>query len=334
MNNLLIKLFNDNNDFIYVDCGARGDAVNSLVDAIPNAQYFGFEPDKFECDRLNCQAKNSYRYFPVALAGREGVRKIYLTNNPACSSLLKPNDTFWGRFKNCSSQIVIKKELKVETYSLNNFLPKISLKHIDFLELDTQGSELEILYGADKYLSSSIIVLRIEVEFSPMYKRQPLFSDIDNYLQKCGFMLFDLSRYYYRRENYPTDLDTKGQLLYGQAIYLKDYFFLPKKKRVQSLIKLALVADYYGFYDYVVELFDLLLEDKEVNLLSYQKKMYKRFRDNYITSLKNKNIILKIIKNIEKSFIGKFSDKFYSFCVRFLEVYIFPKKRRNFSWCN
>jgi len=35
------------------------------------------------------------------------------------------------------------------------------------LELDTQGSELEVLRGADALLRDSVLALQVEVEFTP-----------------------------------------------------------------------------------------------------------------------------------------------------------------------
>ena len=72
--------------------------------------------------------------------------------------------------------------------------------------------------------------LKVEVEFSPIYQDQPLFSDVDTYVRQFGFALFDLFRHRYRRQNYPRDLNTRGQLLCGHAFYLKDYHYLAEKE--------------------------------------------------------------------------------------------------------
>src|ERR1700740_820321 len=92
-----------------------------------------------------------------------------------------------------------------------------------FLDLDTQGSELEILQGAKRFLSTSIVALKCEVEFSPLYEKQPLFGDVDRFLRECGFVLFDLSRSRYRRENFPRHALTRGQLLWGDALYFREH---------------------------------------------------------------------------------------------------------------
>lgn len=249
---------------IYVDGGARGDSANGLVEAIPGSRYVGFEPDAEECARLSRAARPGYAYYPVALGARaEDRRTLYITRNPACSSFFRPNAVFWGQFLDCAPQIEVKETREVRTVALDDFLPGIGVERADFLELDTQGSELEILQGAEKLLSSTIIGLRVETEFAPMYQDQPLFPDVDVFVRGHGFMLFDLSRHRYRRQNCPRTLVTRGQLLYGHALYLKDYRLLAKPTSKASAVRLAFVADFLGFHDYSVEVLDHVLQTQK-----------------------------------------------------------------------
>jgi FkbM family methyltransferase len=48
------------------------------------------------------------------------------------------------------------------------------IRQIDFLKLDTQGAELDVLRGGEQSLSP-VRALEIEVEFNPIYIGQPLF---------------------------------------------------------------------------------------------------------------------------------------------------------------
>jgi len=62
---------------------------------------------------------------------------------------------------------------------------------LDFIKLDTQGSELDILKGSDKILRSPLIGLEIEMEFISLYKDQPLFGDVVNFLGSKNFQFID-----------------------------------------------------------------------------------------------------------------------------------------------
>lgn len=287
--------------FNYVHCGARDDVANALVDSLPDARFVGFEPDLAEYNRLCQQARDGYIYFPVAVGHTAETRVLHLTKNPACSSLLVPNYAFWSRFIDCAPQIEIIETRQVQTVALDSYLPTVGIHHIDFLELDTQGTELEVLRGAEIFLSSSILGIKVEVEFSPMYLDQPLFSDVDAYLRQFGFVLFDLLRHRYRGQNYSRDLDTRGQLLYGDAFYLKDYQPLAKKANKQAMTKLAIIAAFHDFHDYALEIVDSLLQGGAVSLTPEERAALTRARVEYMSSLGKQPWWVSLILKLEHS---------------------------------
>ena len=62
---------------------------------------------------------------------------------------------------------------------------KFGFKNLDFLKIDTQGSELEILKGLGDYLP---LMMKIEVQIVPMYENVPNWSELVNYLYKINYM--------------------------------------------------------------------------------------------------------------------------------------------------
>ncbi len=243
--------------FVYVDCGARGESTQPLVEMLPHALYVGFEADSEECARLRERATPSYTYFPVAVAGREEERMLNLTRQPACASLLEPRREAWEPYLD-PAQVDVVRRVPLKTVSLDDYLPSAGIRSVDFIEVDTQGTELDILHGAERFLRETVIGLRVEVEFIEMYEGQPLFADVDAYLRDLGFVLFDLSRHRFRRRHYPPAVKTRGQLIYGHALYLRDWRAGGNPDR--RLVKLAALAALSGFPDYALEVIDGLLE--------------------------------------------------------------------------
>jgi hypothetical protein len=134
---------------------------------------------------------------------------------------------------------------------------------VDFVKVDTQGSELPILKGAGDYLTESNIGIEVEVEFLPLYQGQPLFADVDIFLRAQGYELFDLSRHFWRRTGTPGDKGCfRGQLVYADALYFvsAERFesvlanYQDEQARTEKFIRAIAVILIYGYYDYALHL--------------------------------------------------------------------------------
>ena len=287
-------------EIVYVMCGARGEVRNRLTAALPHARFLGFEPDEKAHQRLARNPPPGYTYYKVAVGWREEARTLYLTREPACSSLLKPNAAFFGQFTDCAEQIEVVEQPTVETVSLNNFLSREGISNVDFLELDTQGTELDILKGADRFLGTSVAGLKIEVEFSPIYEGQPLFASVDEYLRGFGFMLFDLSRSRYRRAAMPRDLVTRGQLLWGDAVYLRDYHWFTGSGAKERVLKLCIVAGLLGFHDYALEAWDFVLREGAGAVSDIERAALTNIRQQYLDELHSHSTWLRTVSKLGK----------------------------------
>jgi FkbM family methyltransferase len=253
--------------FNYVDCGAVGDFSNPLLSVFSNSLYIGFDPEL----AVPLEKDNASIYFPVAVSKESGEVQFHRTQNLNCSSFFVPNHEFLDRFIQVGEFFRIVETVPVKVIALDEYLRQQTILDIDFIELDTQGSELDILKGAKDFLSSNILGVRVEVEFSAMYYNQPLFADVDSYLREFGFMLFDLDRYHLRRKTAPVNVFSREQIVWGQALYFKDWKIAPQPFAKQKLCKLALIASFYGFHSYAFEIFEYLVKD-DTQILTLQEK--------------------------------------------------------------
>ena len=234
----------------YVDCGARAGKLPSAFRAVEDSHYIGFEADAAECARMNALAVNHARYVCAFLGRRREPRTFHVTASPACSSLLAPNLPFLSSFVDLRSAFEVQQRITVDTAPLDGALRAEGITRIDVLELDTQGTELEILEGASDLVARSVLAVKVEVEFSPLYEGQPLFADVDAFMRGRDFQLFDMSRYRVRREGLKTSVPTRGQLLWGHALYLRDCRALPS----HAAARLAAVAALMDVPDYAYQI--------------------------------------------------------------------------------
>jgi len=182
---------------VVVDVGCRwGFAERFLSEACQKSfKVFGFDPDAEECARLQA----SYAHLPdgyvtcvpLGLARHAGTRQLYQTKEPACSSLHAPLQ-FLAQNYPALDCISLQQVVSTAVTTLAAWAQQNQLQAIDYLKLDTQGSELEILQGGDDLIQTARCI-DIEVEFNPIYEGQTLFGETDTYLRSKGFVLWRLS---------------------------------------------------------------------------------------------------------------------------------------------
>lgn len=180
-----------------IDAGARYGMHPSWWDFKGPMRYVAFEPDQEEADLL---AKNNqrpdYEVHAVALSDAVEERDLYLTKHRGICSFLKPDYTgFWFRDFNPEAG-VIESVIRVNTTTIDLFAKERDLA-VDFLKVDTEGTEFYVIKGADEQLREHALGVRTGVYFNPCYKGQPLFGDIQDFLMERGFFLLNIDYHGY-----------------------------------------------------------------------------------------------------------------------------------------
>lgn len=205
----------------------------------------------------------------VALYDRQGTATMYITKEPDASSLLEPNQTILNRYGIAKNYEVVN-TLTVSVDTLDNQTVEQGLNFIDFIKLDTQGSELHILNESKKTLTRSVFGVEVEVNFIERYKGQHSFREVDQFLTGHGFEIFDLQRRFCKRKIGATYGNLRGQLTHGTSLYLRTIesakALLEKHNSTHdqeaSIIHFILIALLYGYHDYAKE----ILKEMKTNI--------------------------------------------------------------------
>ena len=212
------------------------------------AKVIGFEAIKAECDLLNARKMPNQTFLPYFIGdGRE--RTFHTCNMPMTSSLYEPNTPLLRRFQNLEELTRVVQTTPVKTTRLDD-IPEVQC--IDYLKVDVQGAELDVLRGAHRLLASAAIV-QTEVEFAPMYKDQPLFADVDAELRRLGLVFhcfcFTTGRAFKPLVNTASPNGPIRQLLWADAVYVRDFMRL-KELEPATLLKMAVILhDVYSSID-------------------------------------------------------------------------------------
>jgi len=223
---------------------------------------YGFDADPEACEAANQefeakQADWNEFHLPVAIAEKTETATLYITRHPMCSSLYPPNAAFLRQFEDLSV-MELDRTTQIETTSLDEFCSSEGIEKLDFLHIDVQGADLQVLKGA-KRLLDGVSAIQIEIGYAPMYIGQPLFSEVDQYLRTQGFSLFDISAAR-RPRSIIQSTKRSGQLLWGDALYLREAAQTPEGEFEcpDQAFKLACIADALEFIDYSLALLKTL----------------------------------------------------------------------------
>lgn len=264
---------------ILADVGSRGEIEEPWASLSENAiRVIGFEPDESECNRLNRLHSSNRTYLPVALWSFEGKVDVRVANVPSCSSVYPPNFELIKKYdEKYWKPRITERLVMVNCTTLDKVLAGRKLD-CDFLKIDTQGAEYEILQGAVASLKSKIFGVLVETWTSEVHWGQHLTGDILSIMSGIGFSLFDVNiAAAWRRQTATTlKLFGKRQIIGLDLLFFKEpTVWLGQTKQLARTIKAAGISEVYGFPDYAVELLNAEAEcsPKDTEILRSVKEI-------------------------------------------------------------
>ena len=204
-----------------VDIGAAGGLQDRWKPFSRFIDLVAVEPDpraNESIERLESTTLRSLHRVNSPLASTSREIDFYLCKHPRQSSVLKPNLEHFAKYNDGHKWNVERVE---QMYAITLDSALASKIQPDFLKLDTQGSELDILQGATATLHSCLGI-EVEVEFREMYQSQPLFGDLSKFLLDNEFDFVDFVAFGKWERSRPDGLRTfLGELIHADALFLR-----------------------------------------------------------------------------------------------------------------
>lgn len=177
---------------VFFDVGANN-GFTSVPVATNNRDFsvYAFEPTPEMIEQIESKiiGLDNYILTKKAVSNYEGKARFKVAGHAdwGCSSLLEFSEkskTDWpGR-----TDLNVTKEIEVDVIRLDNFIEENGITKIDYLHIDTQGSDLKVLEGMGKYIS---IVEEGAMEAAAkediLYKGQNTQQQSIEFLQQNGF---------------------------------------------------------------------------------------------------------------------------------------------------
>ena len=213
-----------NNDInIFIDIGAHhGDTISEFLEFFSINTIYAFEPSKENFDKLKVKKdeieKNKsvrIKIFPYGLGKKNDILPLNEIADGVSNTFnaLNINSRYFKRKKFITTLFGIKKFIKnkvpTKIICLKDFIEQEKIDKIDFIKIDTEGFEFNILLGLESDIKKVKYIL-FEHHYDNMIIKNYKFKDINKLLKDNGFKKIFKTRmpfrksfdYIYENKNY------------------------------------------------------------------------------------------------------------------------------------
>ena len=187
----LLEKFLEKNKIVALDVGAQG-GFNS--DTFFPKKYDHFfeeiliEPIDSEAKKI----KNKKFVINKGLWSEKIKKKLHILDNRlGSSSMYEPNINSFDLHniqEKKYDDYKVTRSIEIECDTLANQLMSLNINNLDYLKIDTQGAEFEILKGLGNFRP---LLIKIEAHFFSMYKNVPSWHKLINLLYELNYVLID-----------------------------------------------------------------------------------------------------------------------------------------------
>ena len=181
----LMWYFSESEKPVFFDVGANiGQSALEYKNKFPNSKVYCFEPfpSTFETLKINLKHLDEIQFHPFGFGKNEGIIRAPEINNSSMNTLVNRN------WKNDQNQHV---DVTIQT--IDRFLLGTKINKVDYLKIDTEGYELDVLSGAKDALSNGIFsFIEVEVGMNKTNSFHVPFEDIKKELERFDYFIFKI----------------------------------------------------------------------------------------------------------------------------------------------
>jgi len=177
------SVFNIEPGDIVIDIGANVGEF-TLMASQHAEKVFSFEPDPncFYCLKKNTDNIDNIEIFEYGVSKANDSKSFYLSSEDADSSLIKPK--------------IYTNKIEINTIRLDSWMKSKGISKIDFLKVEAEGAELEVLEGLGDKIE---FVQKVSVDGGAERYGKTTSNEVDQYLQSNGFHTYVINHHVYAR---------------------------------------------------------------------------------------------------------------------------------------
>lgn len=200
----------------FFDVGANvGEYVDHIQKCFPKAEIWCFEPISatFEVLKSNIKGQNVNCY-QIGLGSEKTEIEISIDQNSRSdmNSLVNVVRT--------NNPDLVTETIQIRT--LDDFCSEHSISKIDYLKIDTEGYDLEVLKGSRNFIQNqSVAFIEVEVSMNPENTFHVDFVDIKQFMESFGYRLFGIYDQMYEWQTGTPILRRTNPVFVSEHLYKK-----------------------------------------------------------------------------------------------------------------
>jgi Methyltransferase FkbM domain len=264
----------DRHPFVLIDVGCAGGIAEPWRAFGPSLVAHGYDPDVTACEEAQAREPFSRVRYHAGFVGLPEAHPV--VQRRRADEGQSPNTNIWSRvtagyLAGRQHAAGAAEEARMADPStivgVEEIVRDERLPTVDFLKVDVDGPDLEVLESARSVLiDKQVLGVAVEVNwFGSANPSEPTFHNTDLFLRREGYALFGLTVRPYSRTDLPAPFlhelyaETRfGQPYQGDAIYVRDLAApdqqdLADANAAEKLAKLACVYELIGLPDCAAE---------------------------------------------------------------------------------
>jgi hypothetical protein len=267
----------DRYPFVLIDVGCAGGIADPWRSFGPSLVAHGYDPDITACEEAQAREPFPEVHYHARFVGLPESHPFVQGRRADAGQW--PNTNIWGRV---TAGYLAAKGQDAEVgeppaaarladpamiISVEEIVGAEGLPTVDFLKVDVDGTDVEVLESAGEALSDQqVLGVAVEVNwFGSGNPSEPSFHNTDVLMRRQGYALFGLTVRPYSRTDLPAPFQRElyaetqfGQPYQGDAIYVRD-LAAPEQQTLadaypaEKLVKLACVYELIGLPDCAAE---------------------------------------------------------------------------------
>lgn len=180
---------------VLVDIGASGEIHAKWREIAPHSICVAFDADDREMtftENHSSGFKKLISINRIVTDSPENEVDFYLTRSPFCSSTLEPDMDRLAKWP-FQDLFSVEKRIKLKAVQLVNALANVHVPYIDWLKIDTQGTDLRLFKSIPEATRNRILAVEFEPGIIDAYKGEDKLYQVIHYMNESDFFMSDIN---------------------------------------------------------------------------------------------------------------------------------------------